>query len=231
MSTLPTKIYEEALRDIELNLSILDPDDLSSDAKWQDRKSAITRLTVMDSAVTCLATQGYAKTSTLLVAEHANISRGAMLHHYPTKIDVIASVIDYINFKRLKNYYNSVKKLTDKQRVAEGAGLETWWKFIKLPEYDAYFELHVASRTDKKLQKIFEEKAKLHDALLLKTLPKVFPEWKDKPIQDLQLAHDFIIAGLTGLHLNSGVIHSQERRKKVRKMIFEAVIRLRDGLA
>ena len=148
MSISPTSIYEEALRDIELSLSILDPDDLASDAKWQDRKSAMTRMTVLDSTVACLAGQGYSKTSTLLIAEHANISRGAMLHHYPTKIDVIASVIDYINYKRLKSYYNSVKKLTDKQRVVEGTALETWWQFIKLPEYDAYFELHVASRTD-----------------------------------------------------------------------------------
>ena len=228
MPSLMEASYQQALKDIEENLSFLDPEDLDGDESWQGRKSAMTRLTVLDSAIACLETKGYSGTSTQLVAAQAKISRGAMLYHYPTKADLIASVIDYINYKRLSTYYESVKKLSDEERVDEGIGLELWWKFIKLPEYQAYFELQVASRTDTKLKKVFDKKAKAHDALLLKTLPKVFPEWKNKPFKDLQLAHDFIISGLSGLQLNGDVIDNAARRQNVRKMIYGAVSQLRD---
>jgi AcrR family transcriptional regulator len=40
-----------------------------------------------------LHTQGYATTTTLLVAQRAGLSRGAMLHQFPTRVDLMTFVV------------------------------------------------------------------------------------------------------------------------------------------
>jgi len=46
-------------------------------------------------AVACLAEQGYAATTTQLVTDRAGVSRGAILHHFPTKADLMVAVAEY----------------------------------------------------------------------------------------------------------------------------------------
>lgn len=229
MTSAANSQYLQAIEDIESNLNFLDPGEAVDDTRWQDRKSANTRYTILESTIECLAEFGYSKTSTQLVTENAEISRGTMLHHYATKADLISAVIDFINFKRLRKFYESVKKLSDVERVEKGVGLELWWRFIKEPEYEAYLELNVAARKDADLKRVFDKKAAAHDAFILRTLPMVFPEWKGKPAEDLQLAHDFTVASLSGLLLNSNVIKSRKRRQGVRTLIYETISRLRDS--
>lgn len=60
---------------------------------WQQRKSAQTRVGILEAAIDRLAKHGYARTTTQMIAETAGVSRGAMLHHYPTKSELIKSII------------------------------------------------------------------------------------------------------------------------------------------
>src|SRR3546814_11851177 len=55
-------------------------------------RRAATRAKIMDAAVRCLAEFGYAATSTPLVAKMAKVSRGSLLHPFPTKVDLILAV-------------------------------------------------------------------------------------------------------------------------------------------
>lgn len=226
-----SKNYNQAVLDIEAALYKLNPGQIEcASPRWQERKSALTRASILESTITCLIEFGYRQTSTKVVADRANISRGAVLHHYATKSELIAAAIDYLNFKRLTVYYDEIKKLSDAERVQQGKGIETWWTLLKQPEYDAFFELCVASRTDADLRKILNVKAKTHDEFLLDTLPKVFPEWAGKPRERLRLAHDVVVSALSGLRLNSAVIDDKERRFGVRQVVFDAVRRLRDDV-
>ena len=75
-------------------LAPLEPDGLGAEGQtWQQRKSVQTRIAILEAAIDCLQRHGYGRTTTQLIAEMAGISRGAMLHHYATKQDLIASVI------------------------------------------------------------------------------------------------------------------------------------------
>ena len=38
--------------------------------------------------------KGFAGTSTTLVSERAGVSRGAQLHHFPTKNDLVVAAVD-----------------------------------------------------------------------------------------------------------------------------------------
>ena len=55
-------------------------------------RSAQMRQRLIEAAITCLRRVGYAATTTQLVMEEANVSRGAMLHHFPTKVDLMIAV-------------------------------------------------------------------------------------------------------------------------------------------
>jgi len=49
------------------------------------QRSAETRRRLIKAAITCLHVNGYAATTTVAIADKAKVSRGAMLHQFPTK--------------------------------------------------------------------------------------------------------------------------------------------------
>ena len=58
-------------------------------------RRAATRAKIMEATVRCLAEFGYAATSTPLVARLAKVSRGSLLHQFPTKIDLMIRAAQY----------------------------------------------------------------------------------------------------------------------------------------
>ncbi|MEO0981299.1 MAG: TetR/AcrR family transcriptional regulator [Pseudomonadota bacterium] len=223
------ELVNTALADMRAALERMNPNLISTDdAGWQERKSAQTRVALLEAAVGCLANSGYSKTTTQLVAASAKISRGAMLHHYATKSDLISNVIDYIMYRRMETFYGEVSKLTDKERLAVGAGVEIYWRTVQTIEYQAYLELSVASRTDPELRKVFDKKAQAFDAFWFEQLPAFFPEWADQPREKLLLARDMIVVSLEGLYLNRRIMAKRERRIAVRDFISDAVLMMRD---
>lgn len=195
---------------------------------WQERKSAQTRIALLEAAVQCLANYGYARTTTQLVASTAKISRGAMLHHYATKSQLVSSVIDYIMYRRMETFYGEVEKLTDTQRIEEGRGIEIYWKTVQTVEYEAFLELSVASRTDTDLREVFDAKAQAFDSFWFEQLPVFFPEWGNQPRENLLLARDLIVVSLEGLYLNRRIMAQRDRRVAVRNFINEAIQIIRE---
>ena len=59
------------------------------DNGWQAQKSAMTREGILDAAVSCFVDIGYATTTTAKIAEVAGVSRGAMLHHFASKAELV----------------------------------------------------------------------------------------------------------------------------------------------
>ncbi len=213
----------------EARLSLFEPAGMAAeDDGWQKRKSAQTRIAVLDAAVKCLAEFGYARMTTQLIAHTANISRGAMLHHYATKQELIESVIDYTFYKRMERLSREIRKLSDHERVVEQAGIEIFWTGLLTPEYEAYLELSIAARTDDELRAIFEPKAKKFDKIWCEEIASIFPEWRNKRAK-LQLAVDFCIAAMEGLLLNRSVWEPRERRIAIRRLVSLAILEVRDG--
>lgn len=65
----------------------------------QDRSRA-TRLRLLQAAVECLATHGYAASTVSVVAAHAGVSRGAAQHHFPTRDDLFTAAVDQVMHDR-----------------------------------------------------------------------------------------------------------------------------------
>ena len=220
--------FAVALLEMKAALDKLDPSShTGEDAGWQERKSASTRISLLDATVNCLADFGYAKTTTQLVAAKAEISRGAMLHHYNTKADLISATIDYIMFRRMDNFYSAISLLTKQQRE-EQEGIEIYWKSMQTPEYEAYLELSIASRTDKDLDKQFTKRAIAFDDYCFGQTSVFFPEWSNETKEKQRLAHDLIMCAVEGLHIRKTLMTTRKRRIAVRDYIKNMVQMLKE---
>lgn len=147
---------------------------------WQARKSETTRNQIITAAIRCIVESSYSNTTTMRIAEKAGLSRGAMLHHFPSKIDIIRAVVDYLHNKRLKAFSRSIKKIpddADRVRLA----VRSYWEHVNHPLYIAIFELAVAARTDEELQAILVPAQQAFDREWYRTARELFPEWQSDP--------------------------------------------------
>ncbi|MEM8633815.1 MAG: TetR/AcrR family transcriptional regulator [Pseudomonadota bacterium] len=224
------QVLETVTASMEAEIVRLNPDQTNDgESSWQERKSAQTRIAILAAGVECLSKHGYAKTTTQQVAATAKISRGAMLHHYSTKLDLISSVIDFVFFRRMKLLLGEITKLSDEQRLDVTHGVTVYWNWVQTPEFDAYLELSMASRKDPELLEIFQKRAKELDDSALDQIPIFFPEWANVPRERLRLANDLIVVSLHGLYTNRQINSDSKRRTKIRELVSKVLLMLREN--
>jgi AcrR family transcriptional regulator len=66
----------------------------------QEERTRAMRLRLLEATVQCLVEQGWSGTSTTLVSQRAGVSRGAQLHHFPTKNDLVVAAVEHLALVR-----------------------------------------------------------------------------------------------------------------------------------
>lgn len=152
------------------------------DISWQAQKSAMTRDRILDAAINCFIELGYTNVTTAKVASSAGVSRGAMLHHFPSKTELIQAAVEYLHNKLLADYTQRVasipKSLKGKKR--RRAGLDAYWDHLTGNLFVVYHELCVAGRTDPELKVILETSQLLFEQHVLESNSNLFEEWHDR---------------------------------------------------
>jgi AcrR family transcriptional regulator len=82
-----------------------------------------------------------------LVAERAGVSRGAMLHHYPTKVHLMAATV-YATYESDISAYQSVLTSGLEGDVLLDALVDVAWSCFKSPGGIAQTEVWMATRSD-----------------------------------------------------------------------------------
>jgi AcrR family transcriptional regulator len=111
-----------------------------------DRTRAM-RARLLEATVDCLVEHGFAGTSTTLVSERAGVSRGAQLHHFPTKNDLVVAAVEHLTEKRGEELTAAVAALPDGPGRTR-AVLAVLGDHVTSPVFVAALELWVAARTD-----------------------------------------------------------------------------------
>lgn len=105
------------------------------------------RQRLLDATVECLVERGFSGTSTTLVSERAGVSRGAQLHHFPTKAALVLAAVEHLRDVRAAELGEAARRLpTGRQRTR--AVLEMLGEHFAGPVFTAALELWVAARTD-----------------------------------------------------------------------------------
>lgn len=113
----------------------------------QEERTRAMRLRLLEATVECLVERGYSGTSTTLVSERAGVSRGAQLHHFPTKNDLVVAAVEHLTEMRGAELAAAVDKLPSGGRRTS-AVLTMLGDHFSSPVFTAALELWVAARTD-----------------------------------------------------------------------------------
>ena len=154
---------------------------------WQARKSAATRDQIISSTIRCIVELSYSNTTMMNISEKAGLSRGATLHHFPSKMDIIRAVVGYINEIRIEAFRRSIKEIPKDADMAHLA-VQAYSANVNHPIYIALFELSVAARTENELKEILYPAQLAFDREWYETAWDLFPEWhSDRKSFDLAL--------------------------------------------
>lgn len=144
---------------------------------WQQTKSERTRTSILNAAIDCFYERGYFNTTTENIAQQAGVSRGAMLHHFPTRADLIRAAVEHLNQLRLDMFTE------EESRIQEGAehsrvdeGIDAYWRQLNTREFVVFHELKVAARTDRELASVLTPTLKAYDHGWGQATSQVFPD-------------------------------------------------------
>ncbi len=115
----------------------------------QERASAM-RHRLLEATIDCLVEYGYAGTSTTRVVERAGVTRGAQVHHFPTKAALVAAAIRHLAAKRGELAFAELERIRNEPDPV-GSALDLLWDLHQGPVFHATVELWVAARTDPEL--------------------------------------------------------------------------------
>lgn len=118
--------------------------------RTQADRSADTRRALLSAAIKSLHQYGYSATSTISVAEIAGVSRGAMLHQFPTKADLMTFVVESVYQDEIKAYDKLLQGIDDpKERLLTYP--KASWQVLGRPSGLAVLEIMQGSRSDAQL--------------------------------------------------------------------------------
>jgi AcrR family transcriptional regulator len=167
--------------------------------RTQEERSAETRARLLDATIACLVEVGYARTTTTEVADRAGVSRGAQLHHFPTKEELVLAAVEHLFARRVDEFRRAFAKVPPTTDRAVAA-IDLLWKMIGADTFYAWLELAVAGRTDATLGRRVRELG----SRTAVEVERVFRELFDAPTTPnpfFEIAPTFAFALLQGVAL------------------------------
>ena len=116
----------------------------------QEERTRAMRQRLLEATVDLLVERGWSGTSTTLVSKRAGVSRGAQLHHFPTKNDLVLAAVEHLSEVRGRELAEAGTNLPTGRRRTR-AVLEMLAEHFTSPVFTAALELWVAARTDANL--------------------------------------------------------------------------------
>jgi AcrR family transcriptional regulator len=137
--------------------------------RTQQQRREETRRALLDAAVESLIEVGFARTTTLEVQRRADVSRGALLHHFPSKAELLVAAVDHLAEMRAREMKAFASQLPPEAEslAIEGkrgesalggdartaAVLDLLWQCFSGTFFKVSMELRTAARTDPELRR------------------------------------------------------------------------------
>jgi AcrR family transcriptional regulator len=128
---------------------------LSSSAptrRSQSERRAETRGRLLDATIESLIEVGYAGTTIRHVTELAGVSQGAQSHHFPHRVDLVASAFEQLAEQRESRYTERARELPDDPTERIRALLDLLWEDFSSPLFTVALKLWIAAAEDEELR-------------------------------------------------------------------------------
>jgi len=195
--------------------------------RTQQQRRDETRRALLDAAVESLIEVGFARTTTLEVQRRADVSRGALLHHFPSKAELLVAAVDHLAEMRAKELKVLSSQLpAGNPRERTEAVLDLLWQCFSGTFFQVAMELRTAARTDDELRPVLIVAEKQLRERIFAQVRSLF----GTPLADtpgLERALDLTLQLMIGAAMSS-VLHSEDRRLDLLiedwKALFPAVL-------
>lgn len=172
----------------------------------QADRSRETRRKLFDATVELLIERGYAGTSTQDVAKRAGVSRGAMLHHFPTRADLMSATLANLYQTELDGILEDLGSLPQFDPVG------TLWGLYRRPEAKAVVELWLAARNDADFAAaVAPEMERMHEIYrgLWEPIARLLcPFGSEAEIKAYKTRFDLVLATLLGMAMEKALVPS-----------------------
>lgn len=133
------------------------PDDTSqSPPRRQEERSETMRQRLIDATLSCLETEGYAGTTISKIVARAEVSRGAHVHHFPSKAALIEAAAKQLVRRVYIQLGKSFLGLADSEDRLRTMVISSWQTVFCAPEHSMLLQLLMASRHDPELTAVMQ---------------------------------------------------------------------------
>jgi AcrR family transcriptional regulator len=179
--------------------------------RTQAERSAAMRARLLDATIECLVTYGYAGTTTPRVAELAGVTRGAQIHHFRSKEDLVVAAIEHLAQQRVQAAMREFGRM-QATRDPVSTALDFLWEAHQGPMFVATVELWVAARTDPVLAGHVERVEPLVNSTLISAIAQLVPDHAMR--KELRNFVYTAMDALRGILLNSFVDRDSGRARR-----------------
>jgi AcrR family transcriptional regulator len=121
----------------------------------QASRRASSHALILDAAVDLLVERGYCGTTTVAIQERAGITRGRLLHHFPSRDAVLVAAAQHLADERIiemEQWFEHANDLAPGGPARLDRAITTLWNTFRQPYFWAAMELWSAARTDEGLR-------------------------------------------------------------------------------
>ena len=118
----------------------------------QQERSRATQQRLLEATVECLVEHGWSGATTTVIAERAGVSRGAQLHHYPTRAALVLAAVTHLADLRARELRAEAVNLTGDPGQRLDRVVDMLATVFTGPLFVAALEVWMAARTDPELR-------------------------------------------------------------------------------
>lgn len=169
-----------------------------------------TRAALLDAAIDCLVERGYAATTTIETARRAGVSRGAQLHHFPTKAELMTAAVERLLERRVDEFRKAFVDVPPGPGRLERA-IDVLWSMYESSCFVAVAELWIAARTDPELASAVVEMDRRFIEESRAAYAELFPPENGRDPEFDEMAASFAFALMDGLAFQRLVFKDYQR--------------------
>lgn len=153
--------------------------------RTQAERTAATRARIIDATIESLIELGHAGTTTLEVQRRAEVSRGALLHHFPSRAELLVAAV----FQLFEAQREVVVPAVLRAREIGGidAGVDVLWLSFNSELAIGIDELWSAARNDVELQELLGRHDRNARSEIRRLCAELWPDYVDHANYELAL--------------------------------------------
>ncbi|MFN3312626.1 MAG: TetR/AcrR family transcriptional regulator [Hyphomonas sp.] len=117
-------------------------------------RTANMRKRLIDAAIECLNEVGLGMTTLQRITDRAKVSRGAFVHHFPTRVDLLIAVAEHAAVAQNTHVRRRLAHLQPGMQIFEAITMATWEAIVQ-PTAIALLEIMIGARSDTELARRF----------------------------------------------------------------------------